>query len=63
MAPSTDEGDERRTSVTSFTLEPSGTFSLAAAEDFAGGFAAGIGAHGAATGLLLTFPVRQSSKR
>lgn len=30
---------------------------MAAAKDFAGGFAAGIGAHGTATGLLMTFPV------
>ena len=43
--------------MTTFTLEPSGSFSLAAAQDFAGGFAAGIGAHGTATGLLMTFPV------
>ncbi len=43
--------------MTSFTLEPTGPFSLAAAQDFAGGFAAGIGAHGTATGLLMTFPV------
>jgi len=43
--------------VTSFAIEPSGPFSLAAAQDFAGGFAAGIGAHGTATGLLMTFPV------
>jgi DNA-3-methyladenine glycosylase II len=43
--------------MSSFTLEPSGPFSLAAAQDFAGGFAAGIGAHGTATGLLMTFPV------
>ena len=43
--------------MTSFTLEPSGPFSLAAAQDFAGGFAAGIGAHGTSTGLLMTFPV------
>jgi DNA-3-methyladenine glycosylase II len=40
-----------------FTLEPKGPFSLAAAQDFAGGFAAGIGAHGTAGGLLMTFPV------
>jgi DNA-3-methyladenine glycosylase II len=46
-----------RIPVSSFTLEPSGLFSLAAAQDFAGGFAAGIGVHGAATGLLMTFPV------
>ena len=43
--------------MTSFTIEPSGPFSLAAAQDFAGGFAAGIGAHGTSTGLLMTFPV------
>ena len=43
--------------MTSFTIEPRGRFSLAAAQDFAGGFAAGIGAHGTATGLLMTFPV------
>jgi len=30
---------------------------LAASQDFAGGFAAGIGAHGTTTGLLMTFPV------
>src|SRR6478736_3276403 len=40
-----------------FTIEPVGPFSLSAAQDFAGGFAAGIGAHGTATGLLMTFPV------
>ena len=43
--------------MTTFTLEPSGPFSLAAAHDFAGGFAAGIGAHDTATGLLMAFPV------
>jgi len=43
--------------VTSFTIEPHGRFSLAAAQQFAGGFAAGIGAHGTTTGLLMTFPV------
>jgi DNA-3-methyladenine glycosylase II len=43
--------------MASFSIEPSGPFSLAAAQDFAGGFAAGIGAHGTATGLLMTFPV------
>ena len=37
--------------MTSFTLEPSGPFSLAASRDFAGGFAAGIGAHGTAAVL------------
>ncbi|HEV8401458.1 MAG TPA: hypothetical protein VGQ31_00345 [Candidatus Limnocylindrales bacterium] len=43
--------------MTPFTIEPLGRFSLAAARDFAGGFAAGIGAHGTAAGLLMTFPV------
>jgi DNA-3-methyladenine glycosylase II len=43
--------------VSAFIIEPTGPFSLAAAQDFAGGFAAGIGAHGTATGLLMTFPV------
>lgn len=43
--------------MTSFTIEPLGRFSLAAAQQFAGGFAAGIGAHGTTTGLLMTFPV------
>ena len=43
--------------MTTFTIEPRGPFSLAAARDFAGGFAAGIGAHGTSTGLLMTFPV------
>jgi DNA-3-methyladenine glycosylase II len=43
--------------MTAFTIEPAGPFSLDAAQDFAGGFAAGIGAHGTATGLLMTFPV------
>ena len=43
--------------MTAFTIEPVGPFSLAAAQDFAGGFPAGIGAHGTATGLLMTFPV------
>jgi DNA-3-methyladenine glycosylase II len=43
--------------VTPFIIEPLGRFSLAAAQDFAGGFAAGIGAHGTSTGLLMTFPV------
>jgi DNA-3-methyladenine glycosylase II len=40
-----------------FTIDPVGPFSLSAAQDFAGEFAAGIGAHGTATGLLMTFPV------
>lgn len=43
--------------MTSLLIEPRGPFSLAAAQDFAGGFAAGIGAHGTASGLLMTFPV------
>ena len=40
-----------------FTIEPVGSFSLAAAGDFAGGFAAGIGAHQTDNGILMTFPV------
>lgn len=43
--------------MTSFTITPRGPFSLAAAADFADGFAAGIGAHGTSTGILMTFPV------
>jgi hypothetical protein len=43
--------------MTSFTIEPSGPFSLAAARDFAGGFAAGIGAHQTDNGILMTFPI------
>lgn len=41
-----------------FTIAPQGPFSLAAAQDFAGGFPAGIGG-GSATGpsLILAFPV------
>ncbi len=57
MRPSTDVARCGPIEVTEFTLEPSGPFSLAAARDFAGGFAAGIGAHGTATGLLMAFPV------
>jgi hypothetical protein len=48
--------------VTSFTLEPSGPFSLAAAQDFAGGFSAGIGAHGTATSQASTPSYRQSKR-
>jgi DNA-3-methyladenine glycosylase II len=41
-----------------FTIEPQGPFSLAAARDFAGGFAAGVGGGAAtATSLILAFPV------
>ena len=41
-----------------FTIEPQGPFSLAAAQDFAGGFPAGIGGGSAAgTSLILAFPV------
>ena len=41
-----------------FTIEPRGPFSLAAARDFAGGFAAGIGGGSATdTALILAFPV------
>jgi DNA-3-methyladenine glycosylase II len=43
--------------VTTFSIEPTGPFSLAAARAFAGGFAAGIGAHQTDDGLLMTFPV------
>jgi len=43
--------------VQQFTIKPLGRFSLAAAADFAGGFAAGIGLHGSDTALLATFPV------
>ena len=43
--------------MTSFSIQPRGPFSLAAASDFADGFAAGIGAHGTSTGILMTFPV------
>ncbi|MEP6638375.1 MAG: DNA-3-methyladenine glycosylase 2 family protein [Chloroflexota bacterium] len=41
----------------SFSIEPVGRFSLAAARDFAGGFAAGIGADATTNGLLAQFPV------
>src|SRR4051794_22551275 len=41
----------------SFEIVPRGPFSLAAAQEFIGGFAAGIGAHGSETGILMTFPV------
>ncbi len=40
-----------------FTLEPAGPFSLSAARDFAGGFAAGIGARATEGGILMAFPV------
>jgi DNA-3-methyladenine glycosylase II len=43
--------------MSAFTIQPVGPFSLAAAADFADGFAAGIGAHGTSTGILMTFPV------
>ena len=43
--------------MTTFTIEPRGAFSLAAAADFADGFAAGIGAHATSGGILMTFPV------
>jgi DNA-3-methyladenine glycosylase II len=44
--------------TTTFTIEPQGPFSLAAARDFAGGFAAGIGGGSASgTSLILAFPV------
>jgi DNA-3-methyladenine glycosylase II len=43
--------------MTSFEITPRGPFSLAAAQSFAGGFAAGIGARGTAAGILMAFPV------
>jgi DNA-3-methyladenine glycosylase II len=43
--------------VAAFTITPTGPFSLAAARDIAGGFAAGIGAHQTGSGILMTFPV------
>jgi DNA-3-methyladenine glycosylase II len=44
--------------TTDFTIEPQGPFSLSAAQDFAGGFAAGIGGGSAAgSSLVLAFPV------
>src|SRR5690348_2039536 len=43
--------------MATFSIEPLGDFSLAAARDFAGGFSAGIGAQAAENGLLATFPI------
>lgn len=43
--------------MSAFSIEPSGRFSLAAARDFAGGFAAGIGANATRNGLLAPLPV------
>jgi DNA-3-methyladenine glycosylase II len=43
--------------VAGFSIEPAGPFSLLAARDFAGGFAAGIGAQQSDGGILMTFPV------
>jgi DNA-3-methyladenine glycosylase II len=44
--------------VPNFTIDPRGPFSLAAAQDFAGGFTAGIGGGGvAATSIVMSFPV------
>jgi hypothetical protein len=41
-------------------IAPRGPFSLAAARDFAGGFAAGIGGGGdTGTSLVMAFPVEQ----
>ncbi len=40
-----------------FDITPDGPFSLAAAQSFAGGFAAGIGARATSEGILMTFPV------
>jgi DNA-3-methyladenine glycosylase II len=44
-------------SVTTFEIRPRGPFELAAATDFVGGFAAGIGADGTERGIRMTFPV------
>jgi DNA-3-methyladenine glycosylase II len=44
--------------VTAFEIEPIGPFSLAAAQDFAGGFTAGIGGGGVeGTSIVMSFPV------
>jgi DNA-3-methyladenine glycosylase II len=44
--------------VTSFEIEPLGPFSLAASQDFAGGFTAGIGGGGVAgPSIVMSFPV------
>lgn len=43
--------------VSRLEIVPRGPFSLAAAASFAGGFPAGLGAHGEGSGILLTFPV------
>jgi DNA-3-methyladenine glycosylase II len=44
--------------TTDFTIEPEGPFSLTAAQDFAGGFPAGIGGGSAGgSSLILAFPV------
>jgi len=49
--------DDRPMTTQSFTIEPKGRFSLAAAQDFAEGFPAGTGASGQTGGLLMTFPI------
>jgi len=44
--------------VTAFEIEPIGPFSLAAAQDFAGGFTAGIGGGGVeGTSIVMSFPI------
>jgi DNA-3-methyladenine glycosylase II len=43
--------------VTTFAIRPRGPFELAAATDFIGGFAAGIGADGTEQGIRMAFPV------
>jgi DNA-3-methyladenine glycosylase II len=43
--------------VTTFSIEPRGPFQLSAAKEFAGGFAAGIGADGTERGIAMAFPV------
>jgi DNA-3-methyladenine glycosylase II len=48
--------------VTTFEIEPIGPFSLAAAQDFAGGFTAGIGGGGVeGTSIVMSFPVEGRS--
>ena len=59
-ADETDGGDPQAVhtgDMPDFSIEPRGAFSLAAARSFAGGFPAGIGAHGTAEGLSMAFPV------
>ncbi|HEY0443090.1 MAG TPA: hypothetical protein VGC90_02605 [Candidatus Limnocylindrales bacterium] len=43
--------------MTTFSIQPRGPFELSTAKDFAGGFAAGIGADGTERGIAMAFPV------